>query len=143
MALDDNLNQDRRAKDENVHVARGTKHAKPGTGSVSLTILDTEDTKSENFSGNGLLTALLIEHPTNDALTLTVEIFPQDIPGATGIMFSIATLAPATDHYIDIRANTTDNTPVYLFGAHTIKVTTSAVVTADRTIKVTPIIAQF
>lgn len=137
MTLNTALNQDRRAKDESVHVARGFKGR-----TIEATILDTGTTVTVNFEANGKLVGLLVEHPSNGTATLTVAIYPKDIITAAGLMFSKAGLAQNADHFVDVQSETINNTPVYLFQHHALVVTSSAAVGADTTIKVIPILAR-
>lgn len=141
MVLDVTKNKDRRAKDENIHVARGFRGR-----TIDLVIADGTATINENFEANGKLVALLVEIPdlalTN---TLEIEIFPEDATNDEARIFSAAGYTKSLVHYINVQdENTlpTVKTQVYLFGFHNIKVTSSGVVTGDQTVKVVPILAK-
>ena len=138
MAIDTSLNQDRRAKDEGVHVARGVK-----SRTVEAIIAAAGTTKSTDFEANGKFIGMLVEVPNLGTGTLTVEIFPQDATNAEAIIFSKAGLTENLVHYVDIQENTTNNVTKWLFGHHTLKVTASgAIGGVAQTVKVVPIIGR-
>jgi hypothetical protein len=137
MAYGSKYNVDRRAKDENVHVARGFRGS-----AIELVIANGETIQVENFEANGKMVGLIVIHPANGTATLTVEIFPVDMQNAEALVYSKAGLAQAKDHYVDVQDSTSNNTPIYLFGFHAMKVTSSAAVGAETTITVVPILAR-
>lgn len=137
MTLDAGLLQDPRGTGKNKEVARG--HEKRP---IILIIPNTLDTISVDFDAWGKLEALLVEIPNLAAgtETLTIDIFPKGSVNDEARMFTLAAIAESLDHYIVIAENTTNNLERHLFGKHTMKITSSAVVTADRTITVHPIL---
>ena len=137
MAYDSEKNKDNRAKDENQHVARGFRGRE-----IELVIANGQTSVVEPFEANAKMVGLIVIHPANGTATLTVEIFPEDMQNAEALVYSKSGLAHTKDHYIDVQASTTNNTPIYLFGYHAMKVTSSAAVGADTTIIVVPILAR-
>ena len=137
MAYDSDKNVDRRAKDQNVHVARGFRGA-----AIGLVIPNGQTSVVKLFEANAKMVGLIVIHPANGTATLTVEIFPEDMQNAEALVYSKSGLSHTADHYIDVQDSTTNNTPIYLFGYHAMKVTSSAAVGADTTITVVPILAR-